>query len=138
MDPKRVILAVDDVGVGGGVVDVLRADGWNARGVNVCRQALDPDEYPDLRSELWFRLAEQAARGQVSFARLSQPVLAELRRELTAPTYSLDPRGRRQVESKDQTKQRLKRSPDNADATLLAYADLAPGFERVAGRIHVP
>lgn len=138
IDPMRVIVAVDDVGIGGGVIDHLRAEGWAAVGVNVCRTAPEPDEYPDLRSYLWFHLAEQAARGHVSFARLPQPVLAELRRELTAPTYTLDTRGRRQVESKDQTKQRLKRSPDNADATLLAYADVAPSFERVAGRVQVP
>jgi hypothetical protein len=138
VNPLRVPVAIDDVGVGGGVTDVLRADGWNAVGVNVARQAPDPEEYPNLRSALWFGLSEEAARGNVSFARLPQLVLADLRRELTAPTYTLDIRGRRQVESKDQTKERLKRSPDNADATLLAYTNVSAVGERVAGRLEVP
>jgi hypothetical protein len=138
VDPRRVPVAVDDVGVGGGVTDVLRSRGWHAVGVNVSRAAPDPDEYPNLRSALWFGLSEAAARGNVSFARLPQAVLADLRRELTAPTYTLDVRGRRQVEGKDQTKERLRRSPDNADATLLAYANVTSARERVAGRLEVP
>jgi hypothetical protein len=138
VNPRRVPVAVDDVGVCGGVTDVLQSHGWHAIGVNVSRAAANPEEYPNLRSALWFDLSKEAELGKVSFARLPRPVLADLRRELTAPTYTLDVRGRRQVESKDQTKERLKRSPDNADATLLAYADVAPAGERVAGRLEVP
>jgi hypothetical protein len=76
--------------------------------------------------------------GKVSFARLPQPVLAALRRELTAAEYTIDPWGRRQVEGKDKIRQRIKRSPDNADAVLLAYANVAAADERVAGRLIVP
>ncbi len=138
VNPKHIPIAVDDVGVGGGVTDYLQADGWNAIGVNVARQAPHPEEYPNLRSALWFDLADEAAKGNVSFAQLPQQVLADLRRELTAPTYTLDVRGRRQVESKEQTKERLKRSPDNADAALLAFAIVDAGRERVVGRLHIP
>jgi hypothetical protein len=137
-DPKRVPLVVDEIGVGGGVVDILLADRWHAVGVNVCRPAPRPDRYPNLRSALWCELAAEAGKGMVSFARLPQPVLADLRRELTAPTYTIDAHGRRQVEDKEQIKRRLKRSPDNADATLLAFAEVTPAGERVAGRIIVP
>jgi hypothetical protein len=135
IDPRRVPLAVDDVGVGGGVVDLLWANGWNAIGINVARAAPDPEEYPNLRSAIWFGLADEAAKGNLSFSQLPAHVLAELRRELTAPTYTLDVRGRRQVESKEQTKERLKRSTDNADALLLAYATVTAVGERIAGRI---
>ena len=38
----------------------------------------------------------------------------------------------------DRTKERLRRSPDNADATLLAYASVASARERIAGRLEVP
>lgn len=136
--PQSIPIAIDDVGVGGGVVDALCKDGWNAIGVNVTRRAPDPDEYPNLRSALWFGLADEAARGTVSFARLPQVVLADLRKELTAATYTLDVSARRQVESKDQLKTRIKRSPDNADATLLAYANVSAGREKIAGRLIVP
>jgi hypothetical protein len=138
IDPRRVPVAVDDIGVGGGVRDVLRSHHCNAIGINVAREAPNPEEYPNLRSALWFGLADEAARGNVSFARLPQFVLTDIRRELTAPTYTLDVRGRRQVESKDQTKERIKRSPDNADAVLLAFANVTAACERVAGRLQVP
>ncbi len=137
VDPRRVPVAVDDVGVGGGVTDMLRKKRCYSIGVNVARAARDPDEYPNLRSALWFSLAEEAARGNISFARLPPAVLAALRRELTAPTYTLDVRGRREVESKQATKQRLKRSPDNADATLLAFANVIPARERIAGHVKI-
>ena len=38
------------------------------------------------------------------------------------PTWKLDSQGRRVMESKDDTKKRLKRSPDDMDAANLAYA----------------
>jgi hypothetical protein len=39
-----------------------------------------------------------------------------------APRYKLDSEGRRVVEPKEKTKERIKRSPDDADGFNLAYA----------------
>jgi hypothetical protein len=39
-----------------------------------------------------------------------------------APTWKLDSDGRRVVEPKDKTKERIKRSPDDVDGMNLAYA----------------
>lgn len=138
LDGRQVPIAVDDCGIGGAVTDMLAADGWNVTGVNVTSPAPDEDEYPNLRSALWFDLAAAALQGDLSFARLPSQVQFDLRRELSAPLYSLDLRGRRCVEPKDKTKLRLGRSPDNADAVLLAYAALPAAGDRVAGRIAVP
>jgi hypothetical protein len=41
--------------------------------------------------------------------------------QLTAPKYHLDSSGRIVVESKDDTRKRINRSPDDADALLLAF-----------------
>jgi hypothetical protein len=41
--------------------------------------------------------------------------------QLTAPKYALDSSGRIKVEPKADTKKRLGRSPDEADALLLAF-----------------
>ena len=138
LDPRRVVIAIDVCGVGGGVVDVLAANGWTAVGVDAAGEAPDPEEFPNLRSALWFGMAAEAARGNVSFAQLPARVRAELRRQLLAPTYHLDVRGRRVVENKEDTKERIKRSPDDADAVLLAYANVRATPERVAGRLPVP
>lgn len=138
VDPKAILVAVDDCGVGGGVTDLLGHNGWRVVGVNAAWKAPQESEYPNLRSALWFGLAEAAMKGFVATGGLPQHVLGDLRRELTAPVYTLDTRGRRCVEPKEATKARIGKSPDNADAMLLAYANVAGFSERVAGRVYVP
>lgn len=138
VDPRQVPIAVDDTGVGGGVTDILAAHGWNVHGVTANATAPDEEEYPNLRSALWFDLAQEAKSGNVSFALLPRQAQEELRRQLPAPLYTLDARGRRVVEPKDKTKQRLGRSPDDADAILLAYCSVQALGDRVAGRVPVP
>lgn len=137
-DARKVAIAVDDCGVGGGVTDHLAADGWNVVGVNAAIGTPESQDWPNLRSALWFGLADEAAAGNVSFSLLAREVTEDLRRELTAPKYSMDIRGRRCVEPKLKTKERIGRSPDNADACLLAYANVNAVPDRVTGRIEVP
>jgi hypothetical protein len=48
------------------------------------------------------------------------PPDTKLEGELVAPTFAYLPNGRIKVESKDEIKARLKRSPDRADALALA------------------
>ena len=131
-------MAVDDVGVGGGVTDQGQADGYLFVGINVGCEAPDPTEYPNLRSALWFGVAEAANSGQLSLARLKPDDRMNLKAELLSPTYGIDARGRRVVEAKDKTKQRLGRSPDNADAFNLAYCGVwSVGEERLVQRVRV-
>lgn len=137
MDGRAVTIAVDDCGVGGGVTDILQADRWRAVGVNVAMESPDEDRYPDLRSAIWCDLALEAARGNVSFARLSRDVQQVLRRELPMQLYEMDARGRRRCLSKDRIKASLGRSPDNADAVNLAYANVGLIADRLAGFVEV-
>lgn len=137
IDGRAVPIAVDDCGVGGGVTDILAADRWNVHGVNAAVASPDDDKYPNLRSALWCDLADEAAKGNVSFARLPRETQAVLRRELPGQQYKLDARGRRQCLPKDVIKQLLGRSPDNADAVCLAFADLHTIQDRVTGRVEV-
>ena len=46
-----------------------------------------------------------------------------------APIYAFDLRGRIKVEPKEKIKERLRRSPDRADALVLAVGPLLPGRE---------
>lgn len=117
--PKSVRVLIDVGGVGAGVVD--NADGHNFIGVNSGSRAREVSRYPNVRSELWFSVPELVKEQLVDISRIEESVRQQLRRELFAPTYTLDGIGRRVVESKDRTKSRLRRSPDNADAFNLAY-----------------
>lgn len=125
-DPKRVQVKVDDDGVGGGVVD--QAGGYRFVPLSGAHRAIDAEGYPNRRSELWFAVADRAEEGRLSLARLDAEVRRELRRQAMAPTWKLDSDGRRVVEPKEQTKKRIKRSPDDMDALNLAYASPGPAM----------
>lgn len=72
-----------------------------------------------LRDELWWMARERSlARGW----KLSGLDEADLQ-EFAAPKWSAVARGRIKVESKDETRKRLGRSPNVADAVLLAFYD---------------
>lgn len=118
-DPRSITCCIDDSGVGGGVVD--NADGFNFVGVNSSEIASDEDLYPNVRSELWFNTKERADENRLDVSRLDEYSRNSLRAQLMAPTWKMNAHGQRVVEPKEDTKKRLKRSPDNADAFNLAY-----------------
>lgn len=117
---RQIAVKVDDDGVGGGVID--QAGGYRFIGLSGAQRAIESEGYPNRRSELWFSVADRALRGDLSLVRLDQDTRRELRRQAMAPIWKLDNEGRRVVEPKDQTKKRIKRSPDGMDALNLAYA----------------
>jgi hypothetical protein len=106
-------------GLGGGVTD--QRDDYNFVGINAALVSNNPDEFPRLRDELWFHGQKLARAGLVDLSRLPVTHREEIRRQLTAQKYDLDPKGRRVCEKKDEVKKRLKKSPDDADALLLCY-----------------
>jgi hypothetical protein len=73
-----------------------------------------------LRDQLWFGLQQWLKDGGTI------PQDPKLEAELVAPTYAFDVRGRIKVEPKEKIKERLRRSPDRADALALAVAPLYP------------
>lgn len=124
---KPVRIVVDVVGVGGGVVDQLKAEGWGVVAYNAGAAARRPDLYPNRRSELWFELAE-------ALPGLDLDGDEQLLADLTAPLFSYDARMRRVVEPKDRTKQRLGRSPDRADAVMLTLVEGSQWFTEMVDR----
>ena len=120
VEAKEIAIKIDDDGVGGGVVDL--AEGYCFIGVSAASSANRDEDYPNKRSELWFDVSERARSGQLCLRRLSPEVLLRLRTQALAPTWRLDSMGRRVVETKERTKSRLGRSPDDMDALNLAYS----------------
>lgn len=105
-------IIVDDSGLGGGVTDRLRELGEPVIAFTAAEKALDEDLYPNRRSEAWFTFAERLPDLDLD----PDPQLAA---DMTAPRWKMDSRGRRVVEKKEDTKKRIGRSPDRADAVLL-------------------
>lgn len=121
LSAKEIPIKVDDTGVGGGVVDILTHDRFNC--IPVCANARphSPSQYPNVRSELWFNLAEKAKAGHLALGNLPSSTLEQLRLQALAACWQLDTHGRRVVEPKRDTKKKIGRSPDGIDAMNLAY-----------------
>lgn len=109
------LVGVDDCGVGGGVTDRLAELGEPVVAVNAGEKADDEAKFVNRRSEMWW-----AARLALMSGDLSLPPDPRLIGDLTGIKYGFDSRGRIKVESKDEVKKRLKRSPDRGDALVIA------------------
>jgi hypothetical protein len=121
---------VDVVGIGWGVegrLQELRRQGIHRAEivpVNVGATASDPSRFPRLRDQVWWDVGRELSRTQGWDLRAVDDATIG---QLIAPKYAPDSSGRVKVEPKDETKARLGRSPDDADALLLAfYAPVVP------------
>lgn len=119
---QAIDIAVDVIGLGAGVYDNLMDAGYNAYEVNVSERAWNAESYGNLRSELWFEVYNMFLSGQISLGNINSTTIFDLKKQLVAPLFTYDRVGRRQIEPKDDTKKRLERSPDLADAVMLAFA----------------
>jgi hypothetical protein len=117
---------VDSIGVGFGVIGELRnmrAQGLHEAeivAVNVAEAASQPGKYANLRAEIWWdvgRLGSEQRLWDLSTMDNADLTVAQL----LEPTWDIDPKGRIRIEPKDDIRGRLGRSPDNADALLLAF-----------------
>ena len=107
-------IAVDDIGVGGGVVDRLRELGVPVQAVNAGSSALDKSRFLNKRAEMWWTMREWI-RGDGAIPRHGR-----LMEDLTAARFSYTSKGQIKLESKDEIRKRLGRSPDYGDALALA------------------
>lgn len=127
--PEEII--IDEIGMGGGVLDRLRELGLPARGVNV-GEASAAGEYRGLRTELWFKgkkwlegknrkLPKESCCGRAGSVE-SRCAHDQLAKELVTPRYTIMSDGRMFAEPKADMKKRGHKSPNVADAFLLTLA----------------
>ena len=112
------LVNVDVIGIGAGLADRLREQGVPARDVNVAERPRRDRTCANLRAEGYRTLA-----GRFRDRRIRIPRDAELIAELAMLRYRYDSRGRLLMEPKDDMKKRGGRSPDKADALMLAFLD---------------
>lgn len=117
---------IDSIGVGFGAIGELRNAAsrgeHSARiiGVNVSENPRDKKKFHNLRAEMWWNLGrELSAQGGWDLSKMENA--DNTCAQLLQPRWQLDSKGRIQVEPKDDIRKRTGRSPDNADALLLAY-----------------
>ena len=112
-------IVIDETGVGMAVS--TQGYDYAFQGINFASKAMQPLRFRNKRDELHFTIADKAKAGEVSFKKLAKYQQDILRIELLATTYSLDYQGRRFCEPKLEVKKRLGKSPDLAEAVMMAY-----------------
>jgi phage terminase large subunit len=126
VDPANVI--IDVVGLGGGVVDLLRSTkipgwGYNVKAFSGGAKATKKGkqtEFLNMRGQSYFLLREGAEEGEYLLD-LDDTEFDLLAEELTGLQYEIDER-KVTVEKKKDFKKRLGRSPDRADAVTMFFS----------------
>ena len=116
-------IKVDAIGVGWGLVSLVARDLPGVAVVPVTVSEAAPDgpngeRYANLRAALWWELGRLLSQSKAwDLTALDDRALADL----AEPKWWEDKAGRIVVEPKDKVRERLGRSPDDADALLLAF-----------------
>jgi hypothetical protein len=121
---------VDDVGVGAGVTDRLRQLGYSVIGVNAGARPMREDRYVNRRAEMWGRMRDWMAQGDIPDDRV-------LVNDLAMVQYDYDARNRIALEKKSEMKKRGLPSPDVGDALALTFAEpvAPPDVRRVRAQV---
>jgi hypothetical protein len=122
-DPDATAV-VDVIGIGAGVLDRLREQGAKAVGFNASsgtkrRDASNELGYINLRAAAHWSLREQLDLSTDPDVCL--PPDDQLLGDLTAPKWRIMSGGKIQVESKDDIRKRIGRSPDDGDAVVMSF-----------------
>lgn len=120
-------IIVDEDGVGGGVKDFLRCQGFtnNAR-------ALKSENYQNLKTQCYYKLADKINKGQVGIVCADVNVKNQIIEECEqVRTKDADKDNKLQIIPKDTVKAILGRSPDYSDALAMRmYYEIDQNFGR--------
>lgn len=136
---KKIFIKVDDTGVGGGVTDRLKEVIKEERlpfvviAVNNGSSANDK-YYANLGSELWGNLKEMLEENMSNILQGKTPIIEfynnqTLIKQLSNRKYSITSKGKIQLESKKDMKERGVGSPDIADSLALAFYNKRQGIK---------
>lgn len=124
--PSHIV--VDTIGIGSGVADRLREMGLPVFMLNVSERPSNDAKFAKLRDELWWKAREW-------FEGLDVQINDEaLVGEMADILYGYTSSGQIKLESKQDTKERLGRSPDLADAFIGTFAVHSVQVERSLDR----
>ncbi len=113
---RPAIMRVDSVGVGGGVADILRAEGHGIEDCNVGVPALDTEQFANKRAEWYWLLSRQMVEGKWDI-----PNNPKLKSQLADVRYKYNLKGQLIIESKEDARKRGSKSPDHADALMMCF-----------------
>jgi len=113
-------IAVDNTGVGAGTLATLKQRGYFATGCKFGADAKNKLEYANLKTELFWEMRDGLRLGQIAIAPLGDDE-DRVFEEIASIRYVTNTEDKKRTEKKADTKKRLKRSPDGADASAIAW-----------------
>lgn len=113
---------IENVGVGVGVFDPLKNEGYAVKTVYPSAPAKNDKIYANLRAENYSRLLKRFEKGDISI-----PDHSKLQAQLSTLTYKYDTKTRLLIMDKQSMRRKGIASPDYADALMLAFIDAPVG-----------
>jgi phage terminase large subunit len=110
---------IDSVGIGYYMAQHLSDQGLPVREVNVGERAKDTEKYVNRKAELYWGFRERVQSGDMG-GLSDERMIAQL----AGIRYSHNSRGQIVIESKEEARKRGVKSPDRAEALMLAFADV--------------
>lgn len=131
---NRVKIKNDDDGLGAGVTDRLKEVvreqnlGYEIIPIQNGSSAIEKDKYYNKASEMWDVMREELDTNFSNFLQGNEPSIQlpqddKLIKQLSNRKYSVDSKGKIQLESKKEMKKRIGESPDCADAVIYSFAE---------------
>ena len=114
---------VDSIGIGYNFALYLQDQGFPVELVNVGETSRDPEKFANAKAEFYWGLRMRFEAGDVSG--LEDDIATS---QLAGIRYRHNPRGQIQIESKEEARKRGVKSPDRAEALMLAFANRTPGI----------
>jgi len=128
-------------GYGGDVSARLRENGIAYEPFNGAQKSTvigkDGIRFINRRAEAWWKFREELNPDQEGGSPIALPDDPELLADLAAPTFEVQANGIK-LESKDDIKKRLGRSPDKGDAVVMCLAPGNAAVKRKLGSVSQP
>lgn len=114
---QNIQVNVDAIGQGWYMHLHLKDAGYTVHPINVGEPARDSEKYSNAKAEHYWGLRQRFQQGAVAGLTDEKTIS-----QLTGIRYQHTPRGQVQIESKEQARKRGVKSPDRAEALMLAFA----------------
>ncbi len=115
-------VAVDTIGIGAGVADILKSNDVPVAMVQVSERPMDEERFDTQRDELWWKLREWFEDGVCSISRAIMPrQIQMLLKDIQDIRFKYNLKNKIKIESKEDMKKRLGYSPDIGDALCLTF-----------------
>ena len=121
LNNANAIIYGDAGGLGKPILDTLRANNWPVKYVLNQAKPINELAYLNRGAETWFNVAKLVENKEIII-----PDYSTLRKQLASRYYTVTPQNKLQLESKKVAKSKGRRSPDQADAFVLAFCDYYP------------